>query len=63
MDAAERRKFVNDHRVCIWGYERRNGPPSMSVVYYQMDGDDIILTTMRERAKAKAIGQIGRAHV
>ena len=57
MDAAERRQFVNDHRVCIWGYERRNGPPSMSVVYYQMDGDDIILTTMRGRAKAKAIGR------
>lgn len=55
MDAAERRDFVRKHRTCVFGYERRNGPPSMSVVYYVMDGDDILISTMGERAKAKAV--------
>src|SRR5262245_65154181 len=29
----------------------------MSVVYYVMDGDDILVSTMTERAKAKAVGR------
>ncbi len=52
MTAAERREFVRKHRTCIYGYERRNGPPSMSIVYYTMDGDDILISTMAKRAKA-----------
>lgn len=52
MTAAERREFVRTHRTCIYGYERRHGPPSMSVVYYTMDGDNILISTMAKRAKA-----------
>lgn len=55
MDGAERREFVKSHRTCIFGYERKSGPPSMSVVYYVMDGDDILVSTMADRAKAKAV--------
>lgn len=55
MNGAERRKFVQDHRTCIYGYERQSEAPSMSVVYYGMDGDDILMLTMEERAKAKAL--------
>jgi PPOX class probable F420-dependent enzyme len=57
MDAAERREFVRTHRTCVFGYERKNGPPSMSIVYYVMDGDDILISTMRDRAKAKAVAR------
>jgi len=55
MNAEERRKFVQDHRTAIFGYNRANDGPSMSVVYYVMDGEDILVSTMLERAKAKAI--------
>ena len=55
MNGKERREFVRQHKTCIFGYGRQKDGPSMSVVYYAMDGDDIVLSTMRARAKAKAI--------
>ena len=55
MTPEERRQFVRDHRTCVWGYGRQSGPPSMSVVYYVMDGDAILISTMQERGKAKAL--------
>jgi PPOX class probable F420-dependent enzyme len=55
MTPEERAKFLQDHRLCIVGYGRRDGPPAMTPVYYTMDGDDIIISTTRSRAKAKAI--------
>src|SRR5262249_15828126 len=61
MNQAERRAFVANHRTCIFGFERRQGPPSMSVVYYVMDGEDILVSTMAERAKAKAVRRTGEA--
>jgi len=60
-DAAERarrRGFVAEHRTAVFGYPRRDDGPSMSVVYYVMDGEDrILVSTMRERGKAKAVGR------
>ncbi len=50
---AERRRFVEAHRTAIYGYPRRGDGPSMTVVYYQMDGDDLLVTTMAARAKAR----------
>lgn len=61
MNQSERRAFVADHRTCIFGFQRRQGPPSMSVVYYVMDGDDVLVSTMAERAKAKAVRRTGEA--
>src|ERR1700744_1031156 len=55
MDQQERRQFVRDHRTCIFGYNRKNDGPAMTVVYYIMDGDDLLVSTMADRAKAKAV--------
>lgn len=30
MNGEERRAFVRGNRTCIFGYERKSGPPSMS---------------------------------
>jgi PPOX class probable F420-dependent enzyme len=55
MNSEERRQFVRDHRTCVFSYERKKGPPSMSIVYYVMDGDDMLVSTMADRAKARAV--------
>ena len=55
MNQEERRQFVKEHRTCVFSYERKHGPPSMSIVYYVMDGDDMLVSTMAERAKARAV--------
>ena len=55
MDQEQRREFVRTHRTAIYGFNRKNDGPAMSVVYYLMDGDDILISTMEGRGKAKAI--------
>jgi PPOX class probable F420-dependent enzyme len=55
MDQEQRRAFVRSHRTAIYGFNRKNDGPAMSVVYYLMDGDDILISTMEGRGKAKAI--------
>jgi PPOX class probable F420-dependent enzyme len=55
MDHAERREFVHKHRTCIYGYNRKNDGPAMTVVYYVMDGDDMLISTMAARGKALAV--------
>ena len=55
MDTAERRDFVRKHRTCIFGYSRKHDGPAMTVVYYVMDGDDLLISTMADRAKAHAV--------
>ena len=55
MNGAERRKFVRGHRTAVFGYGRKAHGPSMSCVYYTMDGDDILVSTMLGRAKARAV--------
>lgn len=55
MTAEERREFVRAHRTCVFGYGRRHDDPSMTIVYYVMDADDILVSTMAERGKAKAV--------
>jgi hypothetical protein len=62
MLPSERREFVRTHRTCIYGYARRADGPSMSVVYYiPTDDDELLISTMRERAKAKAVRRDGKA--
>ncbi len=61
MLPSERRKFVTTHRTCIYGYGRRADGPSMSVVYYvPTDTDELLVSTMRGRAKAKNAGRGGK---
>ena len=55
MNREERREFVARHRTAIFGYGRRQDGPAMTVVYYVVDGDDILVSTMAARAKAKAV--------
>ena len=55
MDRQQRRQFVREHRTCVFGYARQQHGPAMTIVYYVMDGDDILISTMAERAKAKAV--------
>jgi nitroimidazol reductase NimA-like FMN-containing flavoprotein (pyridoxamine 5'-phosphate oxidase superfamily) len=58
MDSEERKQFVRRHRTCIFGYNRKNDGPSMSVTYYMMaDPDTILVSTMAARGKAKAVAR------
>ncbi len=63
MNAEERRAFVERHRTCVFGYQRKEGPPSMSIVYYTMDGDDLLISTMAGRAKVKAVQRLGEVSI
>ena len=55
MNATERREFVRSHRTAVFGYQRKAHGPAMSIVYYVMDGDDILVSTMAARGKASAV--------
>ena len=55
MTPAARRKFVREHRTAIFGYGRKDDGPAMTVLYYIMDGDDLLISTMLARGKAKAV--------
>jgi pyridoxamine 5'-phosphate oxidase-like protein len=53
----ERRRFVLDHRTAIFGYSRAEHGPAMSIVFYSADPAEIVVSTMAERAKAKAVAR------
>jgi len=55
MNGEERRDFVRNHRTAVFGFARAADGPSMSCVYYVMDGEDILVSTMAGRAKARAV--------
>jgi PPOX class probable F420-dependent enzyme len=60
VDQEQRRQFIRDHRTCIFGYARQNHGPAMTVVYYVMDGDDLLISTMAARGKPRAVERDGR---
>ena len=61
MLPSERREFVRTHRTCVFGYARRTDGPSMSIVYYiPTDDDELLVSTMGGRSKAKAIARSGK---
>lgn len=61
MLPSERREFVRTHRTCVFGYARRADGPSMSIVYYiPTDEDELLISTMRGRAKTKAVARAGK---
>jgi hypothetical protein len=61
MLPSERRLFVKTHRTCVFGYGRRSDGPAMSVVYYiPAENDDLLVATMADRAKAKAVNRNGK---
>lgn len=58
MLPSERRSFVRSHRTCIFGTTRRADGPAMSVVYYVPTADDeLLVSTMRGRGKARAVAR------
>src|SRR2546423_15417961 len=57
MDQEERKVFVAKHRTAVFGFGRKDHGPAMSIVYYVMDGGDILVSTMAERGKAKAVAR------
>src|SRR5262245_22163625 len=62
MLPSERRQFVRTHGTCVFGYARRAGGPSMSIVYYvPTDDDELLVSTMGGRAKSKAVARTGKA--
>jgi PPOX class probable F420-dependent enzyme len=62
MQPSERRAFVRTHRTCVFGTSRRADGPAMSVVYYvPTDGDELLVSTMGERSKAKVVARDGKA--
>jgi hypothetical protein len=60
MTPEERRRFVIEHRTAIFGYNRAQHGPAMSIVYYSADPEEIVVSTMAERAKAKAVTRNGK---
>jgi hypothetical protein len=60
VNQAERREFVRKHRTAVFGYNRRSDGPAQSIVYYVTDGDDLLVSTMGARAKAKAAVRLGK---
>jgi PPOX class probable F420-dependent enzyme len=58
MLPSERREFVRTHRTCVFGTARRADGPAMSIVYYvPTDTDELLVSTMRDRGKAKAVAR------
>jgi nitroimidazol reductase NimA-like FMN-containing flavoprotein (pyridoxamine 5'-phosphate oxidase superfamily) len=60
MNREERRQFVYDHRTCVFGYARQSHGPAMTIVYYLVEGDDLLVSTMAGRGKPKAVGRNGK---
>jgi len=61
MLPSERRLFVRTHRTCVFGYRRRADGPAMSVVYYIPTSDDeLLVSTMAGRGKARAVQRDGK---
>ena len=61
MLPSERRTFVRTHRTCIFGSRRLHDGPAMSVVYYvPTDDDELLVSTMAARSKARAVERDGK---
>lgn len=58
MTPSERREFVRTHRTCVFGTSRKADGPAMSVVYYiPTESGDLLVSTMRDRGKARVIAR------
>jgi PPOX class probable F420-dependent enzyme len=56
MLPSERREFVRTHRTCVFGFDRRQDGPAMSIVYYvPTDDDELLISTMAARSKVRAV--------
>jgi hypothetical protein len=56
MLPSERRAFVRTHRTAVFGYGRKSDGPAMSILYYIPTADDeLLVSTMASRSKARAV--------
>jgi PPOX class probable F420-dependent enzyme len=61
MVPSERRQFVRTHRTCVFGYRRHQDGPAMSIVYYiPTDDDELLISTMADRSKARVVRRDGK---
>jgi nitroimidazol reductase NimA-like FMN-containing flavoprotein (pyridoxamine 5'-phosphate oxidase superfamily) len=51
IDPQQLKLFLSGNRYRVVGYNRGDGPPALSPVYYVMDGDDLLISTQSGRAK------------
>ena len=64
MLPSERRMFVRTHRTCVFGYRRRHDGPAMSIVYYiPTDNDELLISTMAGRGKARVVERDGKVSI
>ncbi|HZA10719.1 pyridoxamine 5'-phosphate oxidase family protein [Mycobacterium sp.] len=64
MLPSERRMFVRTHRTCVFGYRRRHDGPAMSIVYYiPTDDDELLISTMAGRGKARVVERDGKVSI
>ena len=55
MATEKQKKILSENRYCVVGYNRKEGPPALSPVYYVMDGDDLLISTQAGRAKGRVL--------
>ena len=60
MTPEERTQFLESHRLAILGVERKDAPPHLSPVYYVVEGDDLLVSVTKTRAKTALIRKSGR---
>ncbi len=53
----DQRAFLNTNRWAVIAYNRADGPPALSPVYYVMDGDDLLFSTQATRAKGRVLAR------
>lgn len=58
MIPEEHRPFLESHKLAVVGFARKSGPPSLSPVYYYLDGDEIVFSTTRTRGKGRAVARM-----
>jgi PPOX class probable F420-dependent enzyme len=58
---AELRDFLDAQPVGVLATAAEDGRPRQSLVYYARDGDDLVLSTLGQRRKAKDVERAGWA--
>lgn len=54
MIPKEHREFLEGHRLAVVAVQVRGKPPSLTPVYYVVDGEEILISTTATRLKGKA---------
>jgi PPOX class probable F420-dependent enzyme len=57
----ELREFLDAHVVGVLATAGGDGSPRQSLVYFVREGDRLLISTLRDRLKARDVGRTGRA--